>query len=185
MDNFESIEVATNNLLAKGIKDDTPTGSTPRKRKWKYTEVWSLTKSRDELLSYRKQQRESADVEMAHYLPWHSLCRPPFICTFEVRIYHIHYMSIFCTHVYTYRWLNLTKTLSKQASKWPPIRRFAVISFFRPLLLILACREHELSDQELSNLPLVAYDSVIGTHRTWRWVASSIEQKEGSKSNEA
>jgi len=64
MDNLESIEVATNNLLSKGIKDDTPTGSTPRKRKWQYTEAWSLTKSRDELLSHRKQQRESADVEM-------------------------------------------------------------------------------------------------------------------------
>ena len=64
MDNLESIELAANNLLSKGIKDDTTTGSTPRKRKWQYTEAWSLTKSRDELLSHRKQPKVSADVEM-------------------------------------------------------------------------------------------------------------------------
>src|SRR6266581_920225 len=65
MDNLEAIELATNTLLSKGTKDDTPTGGTPRKRKWQYTEAWSLTKSRDELLSHRKQHRPgSADVDM-------------------------------------------------------------------------------------------------------------------------
>jgi len=63
MDTLESIELAANHLLSKGIKDDATTGSTPRKRKWQYTEAWSLTKSRDELLNHRK-QRMPADVEM-------------------------------------------------------------------------------------------------------------------------
>ncbi len=61
MDNLESIEQAANSLLSKGIKDDSPTGSTPRKRKWQYTDEWTLTRSRDELLNSRRQRTPLGD----------------------------------------------------------------------------------------------------------------------------
>ncbi|KDR81633.1 hypothetical protein GALMADRAFT_239701 [Galerina marginata CBS 339.88] len=54
--NLESIQQAASNLAKKGVKDDVPTGSTPRKRKWQYRDEWSLTKGRAELLSDWKQQ---------------------------------------------------------------------------------------------------------------------------------
>jgi kinesin family protein 11 len=64
MDGLESIEQASNNLLSKGIKEDTPTGSTPRKRKWQYVDDWSLTASRNELLSSRSEkEKENLAVE--------------------------------------------------------------------------------------------------------------------------
>ncbi|CAA7271682.1 unnamed protein product [Cyclocybe aegerita] len=63
--NLESIEHAASNLASKGIKDDTPTGATPRKRKWQYTHEWSLTRSREELLgALRQQQVSDQDEEM-------------------------------------------------------------------------------------------------------------------------
>jgi len=55
MDSLESIERATKNLLSKGSKEDIPTGSTPRKRKWQYTDDWNLTASRHELLRSRSE----------------------------------------------------------------------------------------------------------------------------------
>ncbi|KAF4615319.1 hypothetical protein D9613_003074 [Agrocybe pediades] len=51
VNDLDSIAQASSNILNKGIKDDMPTGSTPRKRKWQYEDEWSLTKSRNELLS--------------------------------------------------------------------------------------------------------------------------------------
>jgi kinesin family protein 11 len=61
MDNLESIEQAANNLLSKGIKDDLATGSTPRKRKWQFTDEWTLTRSRDELLNSRRRRTPPGD----------------------------------------------------------------------------------------------------------------------------
>lgn len=62
MDRLESLERASMNLLSRGIKEDTATGSTPRKRKWKYVDDWTLTASRHELLS-RRSEKENLIVE--------------------------------------------------------------------------------------------------------------------------
>ncbi|KAF9532996.1 P-loop containing nucleoside triphosphate hydrolase protein [Crepidotus variabilis] len=70
MDNLESIEQAANNLLSKGLKEDIPTGSTPKKRKWQYRDEWELTKSREELIDGLRHERrpereqEEEDVQM-------------------------------------------------------------------------------------------------------------------------
>jgi len=72
MGSLESIERATKNLLSKGAKGDIPTGSTPRKRKWQYTDDWKLTASRHEILRSRREnevgetkvaQSKAADTE--------------------------------------------------------------------------------------------------------------------------
>jgi len=65
MDNLESIEQAANSLSSKGMTDDTPSGSTPRKRKWQYADEWSLTQNREDLLSnWRRQKSGQDDVDM-------------------------------------------------------------------------------------------------------------------------
>jgi kinesin family protein 11 len=66
MYSLESIERATKSLLSKGVKEDTPTGSTPRKRKWQYADDWNLTASRHELLRSRS---ENEVVEQAKVAP--------------------------------------------------------------------------------------------------------------------
>lgn len=55
--NLKSIEDAAANLANKGTRDDVPSGSTPRKRKWQYQDEWSLTRSRAELLGDWKQKK--------------------------------------------------------------------------------------------------------------------------------
>lgn len=67
MDNLESIERASNNLLSKGTKDDSPTGSTPRKRKWQYTDEWTLTRNRDDLL--RQKAPTGVDIDTQSQMP--------------------------------------------------------------------------------------------------------------------
>ena len=37
----------TNSLVDKGSREDLPTGTTPRKRVWQYTDNWELTKERE------------------------------------------------------------------------------------------------------------------------------------------
>ncbi len=37
----------TNSLVDQGSREDLPTGSTPRKRVWQYTDNWELTKDRE------------------------------------------------------------------------------------------------------------------------------------------
>lgn len=70
MDNLESIEQAANNLLSKGLKEDVPTGNTPKKRKWHYRDEWELTKSREELINglrpgqQPQEGKEEEDVQM-------------------------------------------------------------------------------------------------------------------------
>ena len=60
MDSLESIERASKNLLSKGAKEDTPTGNTPRKRKWQYLDDWRLTESRQVLLSRNERHKTTA-----------------------------------------------------------------------------------------------------------------------------
>jgi len=40
----------TNSLVDRGSKEDLPTGSTPRKRVWQYTDNWELTKERETII---------------------------------------------------------------------------------------------------------------------------------------
>ena len=44
----------TDSLVDKGSREDLPTGSTPRKRVWQYTDNWELTKDRDAIIQGRK-----------------------------------------------------------------------------------------------------------------------------------
>ena len=40
----------TDSLVEQGSREDLPTGSTPRKRIWQYTDSWELTKDRDAIV---------------------------------------------------------------------------------------------------------------------------------------
>jgi kinesin family member 11 len=40
----------TNSLVDQGSREDLPTGSTPRKRVWQYTDNWELTKDRETII---------------------------------------------------------------------------------------------------------------------------------------
>jgi kinesin family protein 11 len=40
----------TDSLVERGSREDLPTGSTPRKRVWQYTENWELTEDRDTII---------------------------------------------------------------------------------------------------------------------------------------
>jgi kinesin family protein 11 len=40
----------TDSLVEQGSGEDLPTGSTPRKRVWQYTDSWELTKDRDTII---------------------------------------------------------------------------------------------------------------------------------------
>jgi kinesin family member 11 len=40
----------TNSLVDQGSREDLPTGSTPRKRVWQYTDNWELTKERESII---------------------------------------------------------------------------------------------------------------------------------------
>jgi len=40
----------TNSLVDQGSREDLPTGSTPRKRVWQYTDNWELTKERETII---------------------------------------------------------------------------------------------------------------------------------------
>uniref|UniRef100_A0A8H7Y5S6 Kinesin motor domain-containing protein n=1 Tax=Psilocybe cubensis TaxID=181762 RepID=A0A8H7Y5S6_PSICU len=59
--NLESVERARATIANMGNKDDIPTGSTPRKRKWQYVDEWALTQSREELLKNWKQDPVADD----------------------------------------------------------------------------------------------------------------------------
>ena len=63
---------ATQSLVQDGMKEDMPTGSTPRKRSWNYEDQWELTKSRDILLKdWRRRGHSQAKSEtfLAEHLP--------------------------------------------------------------------------------------------------------------------
>ena len=40
----------TNSLVDQGSREDLPTGTTPRKRVWQYTDNWELTKERETII---------------------------------------------------------------------------------------------------------------------------------------
>ena len=63
-ENLKSIEDAVSNLASKGMRDDAPSGSTPRKRKWQYQDAWSLTRSRDDLLGEYRQKKIPSNEPM-------------------------------------------------------------------------------------------------------------------------
>jgi kinesin family protein 11 len=46
----------TNSLVDQGSREDAPTGSTPRKRVWQYTDNWELTKDRETIIQGRKRR---------------------------------------------------------------------------------------------------------------------------------
>lgn len=50
MQGLSSVQETLTTLMDKGTREDTPTGSTPQKRSWKYTDHWQLAKSREEIL---------------------------------------------------------------------------------------------------------------------------------------
>jgi kinesin family protein 11 len=50
----------TDSLVNKGGRVDSPTGSTPRKRVWQYTDDWELTKDRETIIQGWKRR----DVQM-------------------------------------------------------------------------------------------------------------------------
>lgn len=67
-----SLRHATQSLVQDGMKEDMPTGSTPRKRTWDYEDQWELTKSRDLLLKdWRRRGHSQAKSEtfLAEHLP--------------------------------------------------------------------------------------------------------------------
>ena len=46
----------TESLIDQGAREDLPTGSTPRKRVWQYTDDWELTKDRDTVIQLWKRK---------------------------------------------------------------------------------------------------------------------------------
>ena len=58
----------TNSLVDQGSREDLPTGSTPRKRVWQYTDNWELTKEREAIIQDWKRtgiqsQESGSDTE--------------------------------------------------------------------------------------------------------------------------
>jgi kinesin family protein 11 len=52
----------TNSLVDKGSREDLPTGSTPRKRVWQYTDNWELTKERETIIQdWKRRGAQSQD----------------------------------------------------------------------------------------------------------------------------
>jgi kinesin family protein 11 len=59
----------TDSLVERGGREDLPTGSTPRKRVWQYTDNWELTKDRDTIIqgwkrrAVQSQENEDGDED--------------------------------------------------------------------------------------------------------------------------
>ena len=62
---ISTISRAASHLVQDGIKDDIPTGETPRKRKWQYPTDWTVTESREAVLGSWRQQRSGEQPEGA------------------------------------------------------------------------------------------------------------------------
>lgn len=55
---------ATDSLVDQGSREDLPTGSTPRKRVWQYTDNWELTEDRDTIIQgWKRRAAQSQDDE--------------------------------------------------------------------------------------------------------------------------
>jgi len=64
----------TDSLVEQGSREDLPTGSTPRKRIWQYTDSWELTKDRDTIVQGWKRravqsQEDESDSESSSARP--------------------------------------------------------------------------------------------------------------------
>ncbi|CAL1704444.1 unnamed protein product [Somion occarium] len=69
---LSTIRQTTQNLLENGTKEDTPTGTTPRKRSWTFTDEWELTNNREVILQdWRRRGTSSSksDTFIAEHLP--------------------------------------------------------------------------------------------------------------------
>ncbi|THH33841.1 hypothetical protein EUX98_g250 [Antrodiella citrinella] len=67
-----SLRQSTQSLTDKGAKEDTPTGTTPRKRTWDIADNWNLTKGREVVLKDWRQRGVSVsarDTFLAEHLP--------------------------------------------------------------------------------------------------------------------
>jgi kinesin family protein 11 len=54
----------TDSLVEQGSRADLPTGSTPRKRVWQYTDSWELTKDRDTIIQgWKRRDAQSQEDE--------------------------------------------------------------------------------------------------------------------------
>jgi len=54
----------TDSLVEQGSRQDLPTGSTPRKRVWQYTDEWELTKDRDTIIQgWKRKAGQSPEDE--------------------------------------------------------------------------------------------------------------------------
>jgi kinesin family member 11 len=61
-------------LIDQGSREDTPTGNTPRKRVWQYTDSWELTKDRDTIIEgWKRRAVQPQDDECVSS----SLCLSP------------------------------------------------------------------------------------------------------------
>lgn len=66
------VQKATMALSDQGTREDTPTGSTPKKRTWRYVDEWELTESRPALLEAWRSHGMSAvgsETFLAEHLP--------------------------------------------------------------------------------------------------------------------
>ncbi|KAH9063416.1 kinesin-domain-containing protein [Lactarius vividus] len=55
-EHLASMRKTTDSLIDQGTQEDTPTGNTPRKRVWQYTDDWELTKDRDTVIQLWKRK---------------------------------------------------------------------------------------------------------------------------------
>ncbi|KAH9079433.1 kinesin-domain-containing protein [Lactarius deliciosus] len=55
-EHLASMRKTTDSLIDQGTREDTPTGNTPRKRVWQYTDDWELTKDRDTVIQLWKRK---------------------------------------------------------------------------------------------------------------------------------
>ncbi|KAI9510898.1 kinesin-domain-containing protein [Russula earlei] len=70
---LDSMRKMTDSLVNQGSRQDVPTGSTPRKRVWQYTDDWELTEDRDAIIEAWKRkavrsQTDESDSESSNTL---------------------------------------------------------------------------------------------------------------------
>ncbi|KAI0302057.1 hypothetical protein BC826DRAFT_495445 [Russula brevipes] len=59
---LSSMRKATDSVVDQGSREDLPTGSTPRKRVWQYTDNWELTQDRDAVIQgWKRRAAQSHD----------------------------------------------------------------------------------------------------------------------------
>lgn len=67
-----TLQAATKALTEQGTQEDSPTGTTPRKRTWDYVDKWKLTERRDDVLRAWREQGTSnigRETFLAEHLP--------------------------------------------------------------------------------------------------------------------